>query len=85
MADVLIVICMVYTVSRISWSFSPKALIPFVQLQQAKTQTYFVETKDLLSKLTRQTMQTGLLATIVAVCELGFYLGFHEGSVHTGP
>jgi len=54
-------------------------------LQQARAQTYFVETKDLLSKLSRQTVQTGLLATIVACLELGFYLGVHEGDLHTGP
>lgn len=85
-ADVMIVMCMLYTVSVCHFRWRAiSALMLELQLQQAKAKTYFVETKDLLSKLSRQTVQTGLIATVIACMELGFYLGFHVGDVHTGP
>ncbi|KAF8575759.1 hypothetical protein K439DRAFT_1641143 [Ramaria rubella] len=52
-------------------------------LQNAKSKTYFSETRDIISRLSRQTLQTGTLTSLLALAILFCFTQIHVGNMHT--
>ena len=53
------------------------------KLHNAKSKTYFSETRDVISRLSRQTLQTGILTSVLALAILFCFTQIHIGNMHT--
>ena len=87
-ADVIIAIVMTIIVS-LSISFETLSIVSLLQsssqITRARAGTTFKATNDLLSKLLRQTIETGTVTAIVATIDLFLFAFIVQTNLHDTP
>ena len=78
MCDFAITICMILSVC----SLSPHFLLRHSRSQLRPSQSYFRNTKSTLVKLTRLSIETGLVTTVAALLELIIGIVYKEEMYH---
>ena len=73
---VLVSVCARIVIHQTRIPYEPR------QLVRASSSAHWTETKDMLHKMTKLTVETGTATALGATVELVFFWAFHHNNVH---